>query len=63
MVHVFCSEETCRRVIHLNENSHWDFKGQVKCKNCGTVLELEVKQGHVVKQLKSQNSEQSIHKH
>jgi hypothetical protein len=63
MVHVFCSEEICRRVIHLNDNTHWDFKGQIKCKNCGTVLELEVKQGHVIKQSKPHSSEPAVHKH
>jgi hypothetical protein len=56
MVHVFCSNETCRRVIHLNDNTHWDFKGKVKCKNCGNEFYIEVKQGQVVKNLKSNNS-------
>ena len=48
MVHVFCLNEKCRRVFHLGDHTHWDFKGKVKCLRCGEEMELETKNGKIV---------------
>ena len=48
MVHVFCPDEKCKRVIHLDDSSHWNFKGRVKCLHCGSVMEVEIKDGKIV---------------
>lgn len=47
MVHIYCSNEKCRRVIHLDDHTHWNFKGEVKCQKCGELMELEVKDGEL----------------
>ena len=43
MVHIFCLDENCRRVIHLGNHKHWNFKGKVKCLKCGAEMEVEIK--------------------
>jgi len=45
MVHVFCLDEKCRRVIHLDNHEHWNFKGKVKCLKCGAEMNVEIKNG------------------
>jgi len=47
MVHVFCLDEKCRRVIHLDNHKHWNFKGKVICAKCGAKIELEIGDGEV----------------
>ena len=48
MVHVICLNKNCKTLIHLDDSSHWDYKGEIKCPKCGEVLELEVKDGVVL---------------
>ncbi|NIR86047.1 hypothetical protein GWO13_00125 [Candidatus Bathyarchaeota archaeon] len=47
MVHVFCLDKKCRRVIHLDNHKHWDFKGKVKCSKCGAEMDVEIKNGEL----------------
>jgi hypothetical protein len=53
MVHVFCLNEKCRRICHLGDHAHWNYKGKVKCKRCGEVMEVEIKDGELVSAEKS----------
>ncbi len=53
MVHVFCLNEDCRRVIHLGNHEHWNFKGKVKCLKCGKEMEVEIKSGGLKSSRKS----------
>ena len=53
MVHVFCLDENCRRVIHLDNHKHWNFKGEVKCLKCGAEMEVEIKNGELRSSRKS----------
>ena len=53
MVHVFCLDEKCRRAIHLSEK-HWNFKGKIKCQNCGAEFEVEIENGKLVSSKKSE---------
>jgi hypothetical protein len=39
--------------MHLNDQTHWDFKGTVKCMKCGQEIDVVVKDGHPI----------STHKH
>jgi len=54
MVHVFCSNERCRRLFHLGDDTHWDFKGKVKCVRCGGEMEVEIKNGRLMSAKKSE---------
>ena len=54
MVHVFCLNERCRRVIHLGDRTHRDFKGKVKCLKCGAVMEIEIENSKLVASKKSE---------
>ncbi len=54
MVHVFCLNETCRRVIHLGDHLHWNFSGKVKCLKCGEEIEVEIKDGMLISSGKSE---------
>ena len=47
MVHVFCLDEKCRRVIHLDSHKHWNFRGKVKCLKCGAEMDVEIKDGEL----------------
>lgn len=47
MVHVFCLDEKCRRIIHLDSHNHWNFKGKVICSKCRAEIELEIRDGEV----------------
>lgn len=47
MVHVFCLNEKCRRVIHLANPKYWDFKGKVRCLHCGAEMEVEIEGGEI----------------
>ncbi len=48
MVHVFCLEENCRRVIHLDNHKHWNFEGKIKCQKCGTEMEAKIENGQLI---------------
>jgi hypothetical protein len=48
MVHVCCLREGCRRLIHLDNPSYWNFKGKVTCPSCGAVAEIEVRDGRIL---------------
>jgi len=48
LVHVFCLDDKCRRVVHLDDSSYWNYKGRVKCKNCGAEMEVEIKNGEII---------------
>lgn len=50
MVYVFCLNEKCRRIIHLDSHKHQDFKGKIKCVKCGAAMEAEIK-GNKLKSL------------
>jgi len=47
MVHVFCLNEECRCIIHLDDEKHWNFKGRVKCAKCGAEMEVETENGEL----------------
>ena len=47
MVHVFCLNEECRCIIHLDDEKHWSFKGRVKCAKCGAEMEVETENGEL----------------
>lgn len=53
MVHVFCLNEDCRTVIHLDDPTHWNFEDTVVCSKCGKEIDVIVKNGHLL----------STHKH
>ena len=48
MVHVFCQNKTCKMIIHLDDATYWNFKGEVKCAKCGSVMHSEIRDGQVV---------------
>jgi phage FluMu protein Com len=48
MVHVICLNKDCKMLIHLDDPSHWNYRGEIKCPKCGEIFELEVKEGSVV---------------
>jgi hypothetical protein len=54
MVHVFCLDENCRRVLHLSDHEHWNYKGEVVCRRCGTKMEVEIDDGEVESSKKSE---------
>jgi len=43
MVHIFCQNEGCRMIVHLDDAHYWNYKGKVKCEKCGTEAEVEIK--------------------
>lgn len=49
MVHVFCLDKKCRRIIHLDNDKYWNFKGSVKCRQCGREIEIEIREGKLIK--------------
>jgi len=53
MVHVYCLNEKCRHIIHLDSEEHWNFKGKVRCSRCGAELEVEIKNGELKSSKKS----------
>ncbi len=54
MVHVFCLDENCRRIIHLDSHEHMNFKGKVICQKCGAEMDVEIKDGELKSSRKSQ---------
>jgi len=48
MVHIFCQNGDCRTIIHLDDATHWNYKGKLKCEKCGTVIDVEVRNGEVI---------------
>lgn len=48
MVHVFCTCKDCRKVMHLNSQSYWNFEGKVMCPHCGSDVEVVIRNGEVV---------------
>lgn len=48
MVHIYCQNEDCRMILHLDDARYWNFKGRVKCEKCGTEVDVEIKDGKVV---------------
>ncbi len=54
MVHVFCRDKKCRRVIHLDTNEYWNFKGKVKCLRCGAEIAVEIKDGELMSSKKTE---------
>jgi len=53
MVHVFCLDEKCRRVIHLENHKHWNYEGKVKCSRCGAEIDVTIKDGELKSSRKS----------
>jgi hypothetical protein len=53
LVHVFCTNEECRRVFHLDDNTYLNFKGTVKCIKCGKEFEIEIRKGRVLSSKKT----------
>lgn len=49
MVHLFCQNGDCRTLIHLDDVTHWNYKGKIKCEKCGTIIEIEIRNGEVIK--------------
>lgn len=48
MVHIYCKNENCRMILHLDDATYWNYKGSVKCEKCGLDLDVEIKDGKVV---------------
>jgi len=48
LVHVICLNEDCKTIIHLDDASHWNYKGKTKCTKCGENFMLEIKDGEVI---------------
>lgn len=49
MVHVICMNEDCKTIIHLDDMTHWNYKGKIKCPRCGDIFEIEIKEGILIK--------------
>ena len=47
MVHIFCLNEKCRRILHLDDNKHWNYTGLVKCTKCGFDREVTITNGEL----------------
>ena len=45
MVHVFCQNKTCKTIIHLDDATYWNFKGEIKCAKCGAIMYVEIRDG------------------
>ena len=54
MVHIYCLNENCRHVIHLDSEEHWNFKGNLTCSRCGAETEVEIENGQLKSSKKSQ---------
>jgi len=48
MVHIYCPNESCRTIIHLDDETYWNYKGSIRCGKCGTEIEVEIKDGKVI---------------
>jgi len=35
-------------IIHLNDSTHWNYKGLTECKKCSTVIEVEIRNGEII---------------
>ncbi len=53
MVHLFCQNSDCRTLIHLDDSTHWNYKGKTTCEKCGTVIEIEILNGEVIRARKT----------
>ena len=45
MVHIYCRDKDCRRIIHLDTKYYWNYKGTVKCPICGIEMYIEIQNG------------------
>lgn len=54
MVHVFCLNENCRKIIHVDSQEKWNFKGKLRCVKCGAVMEVEIVNGKMKSSKKSE---------
>ena len=54
MVHIYCQNEGCRTILHLDDSTYWNYKGIVKCEKCGVEVEVEIKEGKVIYQRRAQ---------
>jgi hypothetical protein len=52
LVHIFCKNEKCRKIFHLDDHKYWDFEGKVKCKHCGKEMVVEISKGELKKSKK-----------
>ena len=59
MVHVFCLNDVCRRVIHLGGRKIWNFNGIIRCRSCGYKMSVDVKNGKI-RNVKSINIVQDL---
>jgi hypothetical protein len=48
MVHVFCLDKSCKRIIHLDDSEYWNFKGKIKCQQCNREMLIEIREGKLV---------------
>jgi len=48
MVHVYCQNEGCRMMVHLDDATYWNYKGRIQCGKCGKEVEIEIRDGKVV---------------
>jgi transcription initiation factor TFIIIB Brf1 subunit/transcription initiation factor TFIIB len=46
---IFLSEQRLPPLIHLDDVTHWNYKGKIECEKCGTVIEIEIRNGEVIK--------------
>lgn len=48
MVHIYCQNEGCRMIVHLDDAHYWNYKGRIKCEKRGTEAEVEIKDSKVI---------------
>jgi len=48
MVHVVCLDPECRRAIHLDDPSHWNYEGTIACPRCGATMTVMVRDGKLI---------------
>jgi hypothetical protein len=48
LVHVLCINGDCRRMLHLDNFSHWNYDGEITCPSCESTFMLIVKDGQVI---------------
>lgn len=36
-------------MIHLDDSTHWNYEGRILCRKCGTLIEVEIRDGEVIR--------------
>ena len=48
MVHIICRH--CKRIIHLENDKYWNYRGRIECSRCGKHMRAEIKNGEIIKE-------------